>query len=154
MTQFIFLTQVPLFGVGQAGVLKNEIKSISNAVKNLFKSAGYLQTDAVEFAAQVEAKLTSFLFNRFAYASDIGPMTASLQIGSKYKNGPKGLWRLIEGMLPVAISNIKPLFDELDIVFDNVVPRRGSSFSDNLSHLPNNIRDFFFKTFGSIKGTI
>lgn len=80
LTQFILLTQIPLFGVGQAGILKNEIKSISTSVKNLFKSAGYLEVDALDFAAQVEAKLTSFLFNRFAYASDIGPMTASLQI--------------------------------------------------------------------------
>jgi hypothetical protein len=80
LTQFILLTQIPLFGVGQAGILKNEIKSISTSVKNLFKSVGYLEVDALDFAAQVEAKLTSFLFNRFAYASDIGPMTASLQI--------------------------------------------------------------------------
>jgi len=154
LTQFIFLTQIPLFGVWQAWILKNEIKSISNSVKNLFKSAWYLQTDAARFATQVEAKLTSFLFNRFAYASDIGPMTASGQIGSQYKNSLKWVWKLVEWMIPVAIANIKPLFIELDEIFDNVVPWQKKSLKQQVKWFPEDISDFLWKTFSNIKDTV
>ena len=96
-------------------MIKNEIKSIALSVKNLFQSIWFLEVDSLQFAQQMEAKLTSFYFNRFAYYSDIWPDMASFQ-----KWGIDGLFALIEWMIPIVLPNIVALTTEVNAILDNV----------------------------------
>jgi len=117
LTQFAFMTQLMTW-VGQAAMIKREIKSIWMSVRSLFESLWFTQFDAKDYAAQIESKMTSSFFNKFSIISDVWPFMASLQ-----------LWwlewvkRLAMWMLPVALSNIKWFSDEINEIFDEI-PKR------------------------------
>jgi hypothetical protein len=57
-------------------------------------------------------------------------------------------------MLPVVATNIKPLFDELDIIFANVVPNQGKSFMDMIQSIPSDMSEFIQGTYSNIGDTI
>jgi hypothetical protein len=79
LTVLFYITQVPLFGVGQAAAFKKKVAQISELLWQIALAAGRPEYDADIFRKNILCLVTWYGPNRKAIGSDIAPNTGAFQ---------------------------------------------------------------------------
>ena len=131
------LTNQLIFGLGQVTLIKEKIVAMGGKIELLALANGKTNEDAAKLSERFVSSSISYLPNRFAWTSDLGPLTAALQ-----KDGVNGVFQMINSVWPIVLTNISPYYS---MVKSQVL--EGMGLRSSAIKIDSSLASIFKKTF-------